>query len=66
MKQVTVQYPDIVDISTIVKGADATVNFVVGGIVFAITDMIDEVSIPIDHYHSLDAPGANTGPAIIP
>jgi len=66
VKTVTIQYSDT-DISSLTLGDTVKVGAVDGGTIVMIADIIEpDATAPIlvPHTHSLDAAGANTGPAI--
>ena len=73
MKFVMVQFADATDISSLVVDSTVQVGTVPGGTVIMAGTMQNPPA-PVDisklstnkHAHSLDAPGANTGPAIEP
>jgi hypothetical protein len=65
MKFVMVQFEDSVDISTLTVNSVVQVGTILDGTVAMNGTMTNPAtSTLIAHTHSLDAPGANTGPAI--
>ena len=67
MKLITVQYPDSVDISKLVKGAKVTVSDGINsldGEILVISDVQDSVPVLVPHTHPVTTAGA-TGPAAV-